>query len=134
MWFLHDGTGWTVCCWAHGELAWLFLEPDTGLDHCPRILLSYFRGRTSRFIPLPCLILGLLELRVLWQGSIWRRRRVRSGWKSLCNCHARREGAEESCPSACPEAPDRYLRFPILKAIAHLNCNNGMAFEEAIKG
>ena len=25
---------------AHGELAWLFLEPDTELDQCPRILLS----------------------------------------------------------------------------------------------
>ena len=25
----------------------LFLEPDTGLDHCPRILLSCLRVRTS---------------------------------------------------------------------------------------
>ena len=33
---------------AHGELAGLFLEPDTGLDHCPRILLSCFRTRTSQ--------------------------------------------------------------------------------------
>ena len=33
---------------AVGELAWLFLEPDRGLDHCPRILLSCFRARTSR--------------------------------------------------------------------------------------
>ena len=32
---------------AHGELAWFFLEPDTGLDHCLRILLSCFRARTS---------------------------------------------------------------------------------------
>ena len=32
---------------AHGELAWLSLEPDTGLDNCPRILLSCFRARTS---------------------------------------------------------------------------------------
>ena len=32
MWFLHDGT---PCCLAHGELDWLFIEPDTGLDHCP---------------------------------------------------------------------------------------------------
>ena len=47
MWFLHDGTGQTLCCLAHGELAWLFLEPDTGLDHCPRILLQRFRARTS---------------------------------------------------------------------------------------
>ena len=36
-----------MCCLAHGELAWLFLEPDTGLDQCPRILLSCFRARTS---------------------------------------------------------------------------------------
>ena len=36
-----------MCCLAHGELSWLFLEPDTGLDHCPRILLSCFRARTS---------------------------------------------------------------------------------------
>ena len=45
MWFLHDGTGYTLCCLAHGELAWLFLEPDTGLDHCPRFQLSCFRAR-----------------------------------------------------------------------------------------
>ena len=32
---------------AHGELAWLFIEPHTGLDHCPRILLSYLRARIS---------------------------------------------------------------------------------------
>ena len=31
---------------AVGEPAWLFLEPDTGLDHWPRILLSCFRART----------------------------------------------------------------------------------------
>ena len=36
-----------MCRLAHGELAWLFLEPDKGLDHCPRILLSCFRARTS---------------------------------------------------------------------------------------
>ena len=30
-----------------GDLAWFFLEPDTGLDHCLRILLSCFRSRTS---------------------------------------------------------------------------------------
>ena len=30
MWFLRDETGYTQCCLAHGELAWLFLEPDTG--------------------------------------------------------------------------------------------------------
>ena len=47
MWFLHDGTGWALCSVAHGELAWLFLEPDTELDHCPRILLSCFRARIS---------------------------------------------------------------------------------------
>ena len=32
---------------AHGELAWLFLEPDTGVDHCPRTLLSFFKARSS---------------------------------------------------------------------------------------
>ena len=38
----------TTSCLAHGELAWLFsLEPDTVLDHCPRIQLSSFRARTS---------------------------------------------------------------------------------------
>ena len=47
MWFFCDGTGYTLCCLAHGELAWLFLEPHTGLDHCPRILLSCYRARTS---------------------------------------------------------------------------------------
>ena len=35
---------------AYRELAWLFLEPDTGLDHCPRILLSCFRARISAFV------------------------------------------------------------------------------------
>ena len=47
MWFLHEGTGYDLWCLAHGKLAWLFIEPDTGLDHCPRILLSCFRARTS---------------------------------------------------------------------------------------
>ena len=47
MWFLHVGTGWTLCCLAHGELPLLFLERDTGLNHCPRILLSCFRARIS---------------------------------------------------------------------------------------
>ena len=32
---------------ANGELAWPFLAPDTGLDHCLRILLSCFRARIS---------------------------------------------------------------------------------------
>ena len=32
---------------AHGELAWLFHEPDIGLDHCPIILLSCYGARTS---------------------------------------------------------------------------------------
>ena len=32
---------------AHGVVAWLFLEPDTVQDHCPRILLSCFRAGTS---------------------------------------------------------------------------------------
>ena len=36
-----------LCCFAHGELAWLFLDPDTWLDDCPKILLSCFRARTS---------------------------------------------------------------------------------------
>ena len=36
-----------LCCLAYGELASLFLEPDTWLDHCPRILLSSFSARTS---------------------------------------------------------------------------------------
>ena len=36
---------------AHGEQAWLFLEPDTGLDHCSRILLSCFRTRISALEP-----------------------------------------------------------------------------------
>ena len=26
-----DGTCYDLCCLARGELAWLFLEPDTGL-------------------------------------------------------------------------------------------------------
>ena len=36
-----------MCCLAHGELAWLFREPNTGLDGCPIILLSCFRASTS---------------------------------------------------------------------------------------
>ena len=47
MCFLHDGTGWALYWLSHEELAWLILEPDTGLDHCLRILLSCFRARTS---------------------------------------------------------------------------------------
>ena len=33
--------------WPVDKLAWLFLEPDTRLDHCLRILLVCFRARTS---------------------------------------------------------------------------------------
>ena len=33
--------------WPYGELAWLFLEPHIWLHHCPRILLSCLRVRTS---------------------------------------------------------------------------------------
>ena len=47
MWFLHDGTGLTLCCLAHGELAWLILEPHTGQGDCLKILLSCFRARPS---------------------------------------------------------------------------------------
>ena len=32
---------------AHEKLAWLFLEPDTGFNHCPRTLLSCFRAMIS---------------------------------------------------------------------------------------
>ena len=46
--FLHnDGAGYSLCCLANGGLTWLLLEPDTGLDHCTRILLSCFRARIS---------------------------------------------------------------------------------------
>ena len=33
-----------MCCLARGELAWLFLEPDIGLDHCLRIPVLCFRA------------------------------------------------------------------------------------------
>ena len=65
MWFLHDGTGQTPCCVAHGELAWLFMELDTGLDHivqgllvesetdsteqCSTVPGAGFNGRTDGF-------------------------------------------------------------------------------------
>ena len=42
---------YTLCYLAHGELAWLFLEPDTGLNHCPRIRLTCFEARSSGFHP-----------------------------------------------------------------------------------
>ena len=41
------GTGEALRCLAYGELACLFLEPDSGLDSCQRILLSCFRPKTS---------------------------------------------------------------------------------------
>ena len=33
--------------WTTGELTWRLYEPQTGLDECPRILLSSFRKRMS---------------------------------------------------------------------------------------
>ena len=36
-----------MCCLAHGEQAWHYLEPDTGLDHCQIMLLSCFGARIS---------------------------------------------------------------------------------------
>ena len=47
MWFLHDGTGYTLCCLAYGELARHLHEPHTGLDDCLNMLLSCFRNRLS---------------------------------------------------------------------------------------
>ena len=41
-----------MCCLAHGDLDWIFPEPDTGLDHCLRILLLCFRARTSVHLPM----------------------------------------------------------------------------------
>ena len=41
---------WNHCalsCLAHGELAWLFHEPHTGLEDCLRMLQSCFRKRRS---------------------------------------------------------------------------------------
>ena len=49
-------SGWTLCCLAHKELTWFFPDPDTGLDHCPRILLLCFRTRTSVPMPLTLVI------------------------------------------------------------------------------
>ena len=66
-----------LCCLAHVELAWLILEPDTRLEHCPRILLSGFRARTSAsslphlrsFVPPPPLPKTISELKTqLAQG------------------------------------------------------------------
>ena len=74
MWFLHDGTGLTMCCLAHVELAWLFLEPDTGLDHFPRIPLSCLRARTSCRRPPPSASARLraFEMRVTWRTELYR--------------------------------------------------------------
>ena len=47
IWFLHDGPGSALCCLAHGELACLFHEPNTGLDDCLRMLQACFRKRMS---------------------------------------------------------------------------------------
>ena len=47
MWFLHDGTGYTQCCLADREQAWLFHVPHTGLDGCLGMILSCFRKRIS---------------------------------------------------------------------------------------
>ena len=34
MWFVHDGTGLSLCCLSDVELAWLFHEPHTELEDC----------------------------------------------------------------------------------------------------
>ena len=47
MWFLHVGTGQALRCLAHGEWAWLFHGPHTGLANCLRVLQSCFRKRMS---------------------------------------------------------------------------------------
>ena len=49
MWFLHDGTGTTLCCLSHGELTLLFLEPLARSNEFLKILLSRFRARTSDY-------------------------------------------------------------------------------------
>ena len=43
MWFLHEVTGYALCCLAHRELARLFHEPHTGLEDCLNMVLPCFR-------------------------------------------------------------------------------------------
>ena len=74
MWFLHDGTGYTLCYFAHREqLAWLFYEPHTGLEDCLNMLLSCFRKMNSAAmsesidewsLSVPCHV-GLVVLRAV---------------------------------------------------------------------
>ena len=45
MWFLHDGTGWALCCLAHGELAWHFQNHIQGWLNNLNMLLSCFREK-----------------------------------------------------------------------------------------
>ena len=40
MWFLHDGTGWTLYCLSHGELAWHFQNHIQGWMNDLNMLLS----------------------------------------------------------------------------------------------
>ena len=53
---------------------WLSLEPDTGLDHCPRILLSCFRARISASCATPSLIFKFPSTAVNLTGARRRRR------------------------------------------------------------
>ena len=88
MLFLYDWTGWALCCLVRRELAWLFLEPDTGMDNCPRILLSCLRAWTSalpHFLPLNTLSRSRSRCSVI--GKAQRRALSASVSQSVCVLH-----------------------------------------------
>ena len=47
MWFLHDGTGYTLYCLASAELAWHFQNHTQGWMNDLNMLLSCFRTKMS---------------------------------------------------------------------------------------
>ena len=66
MWFPRDGTGWALCCVAHGELAWHFQNHIQGWMNDLNMLLSCFIEKMPALsLPffLPVAFPSLLSLR-----------------------------------------------------------------------
>ena len=56
IWFKEEQSQFSMGQIAHMLTCYIMDTPHTGLDECPRILLSCFRGKSSVSFPLPLLI------------------------------------------------------------------------------
>ena len=83
-----------LCCLA---TAWLFLDPDTELDHCPRILLSCFRGRTSA----PTSFLSSINPRGFAAAKNWPEQKEEEEEEKKAACEVEKSTKGVNCTALC---------------------------------